>query len=205
MDANTKSLLESLKNAIEVQDKRQMGYLLAKLQDTSEFAVLLPFIQNGNEYQALGFIESWLDDELNASLDKLIEWADENVISADKFPRDKKLLLNLKGLDLSNCGLKTLPDEFANLQRLERLNLWSNNFQKFPKVICALKSLKELDLHSCKLSSLPDEFANLQSLEKLRLCCNNFQEFPKVINSLKNLTQRDITEADLVNFLGTFY
>ena len=81
--------------------------------------------------------------------DKLIAWADECEISPKYFPRDKKALENLKELDLSKCGLNSLPDEFINLQNLEKLDLKDNKFQEFPKlvdILARLKNLKECDM-----------------------------------------------------------
>ena len=42
--------------------------------------------------------------------------------------------------------MNSLPDEFVNLQNLEKLNLWGNEFKEFPKVINKLKNLKECDI-----------------------------------------------------------
>ena len=70
--------------------------------------------------------------------DKLIAWADECEISPEYFPRDKKALENLKELDLSFCSLD-LPNELANLQKLEKLSLYGNNFKEFPSILRKLK------------------------------------------------------------------
>ena len=95
-----------------------------------------------------------------------------------------------------SCGLNSLPNEFANLQSLESLDLSQNEFQEFPKALCELKNLKGLVLSWCGLKSLPDEFANLQSLEKLNLARNKFQEFPEIINKLKNLKEYYTNDID---------
>ena len=88
--------------------------------------------------------ECEVDDECFA---RLVKWADDNKIAADNFPREKERLIKLKELDLlSGYDLKSLPDEFANLQSLEKLNLVCNKFQEFPKVINELKNLKECNV-----------------------------------------------------------
>ena len=122
-------------------------------------------------------------------------------LSVNDFYEFPKVICKLKNLkELVCCGicdvecyyyqrLKSLPDEFANLQRLERLNLKCNPFQEFPKAVCKLKNLKELNLKLCDLKSLPDEFANLQNLERLDLSENNFYELPKIVCKLKNLKE----------------
>ena len=147
-----------------------------------------------SKYECLVDCECF-DDE--SWVDRLIKWADENNISVYNFPQDREEIENLKELDLSDCGLESLPDEFANLQSHEKLYLWSNKFKEFPKAICKLKNLKELDLSDYGLETLPDEFANLQSLKKLNLSKNYFKEFPKALCGLKNLKELDLSDYGL--------
>lgn len=199
-----KGQLGVLKVALQTQDEALIKYQLSKLKVASELSELCLLVEKGANAQALMMIDVLLafkvseecevDDECFA---RLVKWADDNKIAADNFPREKERLIKLKELDLlSGCDLKSLPDEFANLQSLEKLNLVCNKFQEFPKALCKLKNLKELILWNCDLEYLPDEFVNLQNLEKLNLWGNKFKEFPKVINKLKNLKECDIKETD---------
>lgn len=115
-----------------------------------------------------------------------------------KFPKAICELYNLKRLDLEDCKLGDLPNEFLNLTKLEILDvsgsyLSDKNLEK----ICKLSNLKELDLNACNLKSLPNEIANLQKLEKLVLDCSTkwkmgdgyYENFPKVIFKLKILKE----------------
>ena len=149
-----KGQLGVLKVALQTQDEALIKYQLSKLKVASELSELCLLVEKGANVQALMMIDVLLafkvsekcefDDECFA---RLVKWADDNKLAADDFPREKERLIKLKELDLlSGCDLKSLPDEFANLQSLEKLNLWGNEFKEFPKVINKLKNLKECDI-----------------------------------------------------------
>lgn len=149
-----KGQLGVLKVALQTQDEALIKYQLNKLKVASELSELCLLVEKGANAQALMMIDVLLafkvseecevDDECFA---RLVKWADDNKIAADNFPREKERLIKLKELDLlSGCDLKSLPDEFANLQSLEKLNLVCNKFQEFPKVINELKNLKECNV-----------------------------------------------------------
>ena len=176
-----KKQLEVLKIAIQTQDETLIAHQLAKF-DLSELTNLVQTDRVG----ALAHIDAMLLQGDDSVFDKLIEWANEREISPSKFPRDKDALKALKELNLSNCDLKTLPQELVYLQGLEELNVSKNKFQGVvPRVICELKNLKTLILGGCGLNDLPDEFAKLQGLERLELWGNKFEKVPKALSSLK--------------------
>ncbi|XP_058737043.1 probable disease resistance protein At4g19530 [Vicia villosa] len=59
-------------------------------------------------------------------------------------------------LDLSFCGITTIPDDIGGLRCLERLNLQGNNFNKLPS-LRSLRRLSYLNLSHChKLQSFPE-------------------------------------------------
>ena len=148
--------------------------------------------------RALAHIDAMLLQGDDSVFDKLIEWANEREISPSKFPRDKDALKALKELNLSNCDLKTLPQEPVCLQGLEELNVSKNKFQGVvPRVICELKNLKMLSLNNSGLNDLPDEFANLQGLESLTLENNGLYEFPKALCQLTSLKKLDLLRCGL--------
>lgn len=148
-----KGQLGVLKVALQTQDEALIKYQLSKLKVASELSELCALVEKGANAQALAMIDELLafkvseecefDDECFA---RLVKWADDNRISLDRFPREKERLKNLKELILNGCDLKSLPDEFTNLQSLEKLNLVCNKFQEFPKVINELKNLKECNV-----------------------------------------------------------
>lgn len=174
-----------LKIAIQTQDETLIAHQLAKF-DLSELTNLV----QTDRVRALAHIDAMLLQGDDSVFDKLIEWANERELSPSKFPRDKDALKALKELNLSDCGLKTLPQELVCLQGLEELNVSKNKFQGVvPRVICELKNLKTLILGGCGLNDLPDEFAKLQGLERLELWRNTFQKAPKALCELKNLKE----------------
>ena len=177
-----KGQLGVLKVALQTQDETLIKYQLGKLKVASELSELCSLVEKGANAQALMMIDVLLafkasekyevDDECFA---RLVGWVYGNKIPPFRFfPRERKSLTTLKELNLKSCHLKSLSDELANLQSLEKLNLDYNKFKEFPKALCGLNNLKELHLNSCGLEYLPDEFANLQSLEKLFLYENKF-------------------------------
>lgn len=182
-----------LKIAIQTQDETLIAHQLAKF-DLSELTNLV----QTDRVMALAHINAMLLQGDDSVFDKLIEWANERKISPSKFPRDKDALKALKELNLSNCSLKTLPQELVCLQGLESLHLGSNKFQGVvPRVICELKNLKTLILGECGLNDLPDEFAKLQGLESLTLVNNGLYEFPKALCQLTSLKKLDLLRCGL--------
>lgn len=103
-----------LKIAIQTQDETLIAHQLAKF-DLSELTNLV----QTDRVRALAHIDAMLLQGDDSVFDKLIEWANEREISPSKFPRDKDTLKALKELNLSDCGLKTLPQELVCLQGLE--------------------------------------------------------------------------------------
>jgi len=54
-----------------------------------------------------------------------------------------------------NCNqndLDALPPQIGNLENLQILDLWSNNFQEYPTTLGGLKSLKVLDLRVIEIN-----------------------------------------------------
>ncbi|KAK7313766.1 hypothetical protein VNO77_38964 [Canavalia gladiata] len=75
----------------------------------------------------------------------------------------------LRALDLSNSGLKLVPNSIGNMKHLRYLNLNGNTeLQALPESICRLHSLETLKLSGCiKISTFPRNFPYLVSLRYL--------------------------------------
>ena len=56
------------------------------------------------------------------------------------------ILLRIRTLNLSNLGLRVIPDEIGNLGQLKHLKLDNNHLTSLPVSIGTLKRLKELNL-----------------------------------------------------------
>ena len=117
-------------------------------------------------------------------------------------------LKQLKKLDLSFLGLKTLPYEIAYFHNLEELNLAGNNLHELPSEIYTLKNLKVLNLGDIisggnKLQYLSKDIEKLTNLEELRLVWNDdLIQLPKEILKLENLdfislSQKAILDTDI--------
>lgn len=115
----------------------------------------------------------------------------------DEFPMVICRLVNIKSLCCSNCRLTYLPNEFANLKKLDQLWLSHNKFDDFSQIVSVLyelPSLRELYLRNCRLEYLPDNFANLQKLKCLSLRENKFKEFPQILFKLPRLRRLYISD-----------
>ena len=100
-------------------------------------------------------------------IDRLWEWAEENDISEEKLPRDKKKLLELKKLYLDEIPITELPKEIGNLSNLTELSLYCNQITELPKEVGNLIQLEYLYLHDVII--LPDTIINLKNIKSLTL------------------------------------
>ena len=114
-------------------------------------------------------------------------------------------------LDLSDCGLTTIPAQVLQMSNLKRLILGRyykkeddfrhrNYISSLPGKINRLNHLQYLDLTGNALTTLPDEFSTLNSLQSLNLSQNQLRKVPKVLYKLKfNLKSLDLS----YNYLKT--
>ena len=91
-------------------------------------------------------------------------------------PAGISCLKKLEYLDLSWCGLSSLPKELGELSRLTKLDLGGNitlgftpEDEAFPAELGNMASLRKLDLHQCHLRTVPAFVGELKSLEVLDL------------------------------------
>ncbi|KAK9930265.1 hypothetical protein M0R45_027308 [Rubus argutus] len=81
-------------------------------------------------------------------------------------------------LDLSNNELKVIPDTIAGLEKLEELNLSTNLLKSLPDTIGLLQNLKLLTVSGNKLTALPDSICHCRSLVELDVSFNNLAYLP---------------------------
>jgi len=85
-------------------------------------------------------------------------------------------LTSLNFLEISKCGLQTLPPEVSHLTNLYNLVLHGNRLQVVPDGIGYLRLLKYLDLSSNELESLPSSFGSLRDIQTLNVSKNQLTE-----------------------------
>ncbi len=126
------------------------------------------------------------------------------------FPREiLDLAESLEVLDLSNNGLKSLPDDFDRLKKLKILFLSQNKFEIFPAVLenCAALSmvgfkanrirlipehslpplLRWLILTDNAIETLPTSIGHCDRLQKLMLAGNQLRSLPEEMKNCRNL------------------
>ncbi|PAA86714.1 hypothetical protein BOX15_Mlig005145g1 [Macrostomum lignano] len=111
-------------------------------------------------------------------------------LSQNKLTEYPKQLCNCHFLSISNCShnlLKSLPDEFDQLQNLLQLDLSYNCLTVLPKALCRLQKLQVLIICNNKLSSLPDDCGDLVSLVVLDASNNKIQSASARLVNLKAL------------------
>ncbi|MHA1274487.1 MAG: leucine-rich repeat domain-containing protein [Promethearchaeota archaeon] len=91
------------------------------------------------------------------------------------------------GIDLHNCGLRTLPEAIGNLKSLVNLDLRWNQLTTLPESIGKLKSLQKLDLSYNQLMTLLESIGDLSSLKELYLRSNQLRALPGSILNLSSL------------------
>jgi Leucine-rich repeat (LRR) protein len=96
---------------------------------------------------------------------------------------------NLTKLEIINCDMPQLPDNFGDLSFLRFITLKKNNLSSLPNSIGNLKDLLTLDLEENNLDSLPSNFGKLENLGSLNLTKNPFYDLPSCIQDLSNLRE----------------
>ena len=75
-----------------------------------------------------------------------------------------KLFINLRRLDLSRCGLTTIPEEVWELTQLEYLYVNNNDICEISPKIKNLTNLKVFDCQKNNLTTFPVEICQLTKL-----------------------------------------
>ncbi|MDE5124397.1 MAG: leucine-rich repeat domain-containing protein, partial [Trichodesmium sp. St19_bin1] len=103
-----------------------------------------------------------------------------------------------KKLDLSNQGLRSIPESVFEDRDLTSLDLSMNQLRTIPKSISQLSNLTELDLSMNQLRTIPKSISQLSNLKELNLSGNQLITIPESISQLSNLTVLDLSMNELI-------
>ncbi|KAH8922757.1 L domain-like protein [Atractiella rhizophila] len=105
-----------------------------------------------------------------------------------------QLCINLHELNLSQNGMKRIPQGIKFATGLTRLDVSNNNLSELDHVqLYELKELRTLKLHNNNLRDLPKYFVRLEGLKFINLSNNRFETFPPVLCEMINLVELDIS------------
>jgi Leucine-rich repeat (LRR) protein len=112
----------------------------------------------------------------------------------------------IKLLDLSNCGLTSIPKELSLFENVEELNLSENDLQNTDlSILSKLNKLKSISFQSCKLRDFPIVVLGLKGLNKLNIFGNRIKQLPEQLYELNGLTELEVGANDLVSISSNIY
>ena len=150
--------------------------------------------------KAKQYTKQMLDDyvKLKKPVNKVFDWLiDQNIWIVDD-PID---LLVASKLDISDKGLKYLPNEFRHL-KTKILDLSGNDFSdsKGLEPLCYMNCLHTLLLSGCRLSDFPKEFNQHIEFNQIYLDNNNLTDIPKGVYTLDYIDYLDISNNPIKQF-----
>lgn len=97
-------------------------------------------------------------------------------------------------IDFESQGLAYLPNEMAELTKLESVNLLGNNIDTFPPMLAQMKNIFYLSLCSNKMKYIGPEIGEMTNMRVLIINKNHLRRLPKEIGNLTNLMYLDVGE-----------
>lgn len=152
-------------------------------------------------------------------MDVLFEWADNLGLEELRwepqprnrdggfwvgFPRSKKKLIKLQGLNINGVGATEVPKEVGNLKSLKKIWCCDNRISELPKELFFIAGLEEIRASGNNIKKLPDEVGFLQNLIIIDLEKNNLQYVSENISKLRRLERLDIRDQPHpLGYVGT--
>lgn len=145
-------------------------------------------------------------------MEVLLEWADQLGLEELRweqqprnrdggfwvgFPRNRKKLASLQGLNINNTGATEIPKEIVNLKNLKKLWCCNNKILELPEEIFSIVGLEEIRASGNLISKLPDEVGSLKNLVILDLEGNNLQYVSENVVKLKQLQRLDLRDQPI--------
>ncbi|XP_054807697.1 plant intracellular Ras-group-related LRR protein 1-like [Prosopis cineraria] len=97
----------------------------------------------------------------------------------------------IERIDLSNRGLRLLPEAFWRISGLVVLDVSNNQLTAIPDAVAGLQNLEELNVSTNHLETLPDSIGLLQKLKILNVSGNKLSAFPDSISQCRSLVELD--------------
>ena len=124
----------------------------------------------------------FLSSLLFSQIDSVYAHTYSSLIEALKNPDD------VLGLNLTNQGLTSLPEEIGVFKNLISLQANFNHLKTVPESIGKLTKLKELYLNGNSIETLPNSIGNLKNLSLLCLDYNRLTALPDGILQINKMT-----------------
>ncbi|MES2772658.1 MAG: leucine-rich repeat domain-containing protein [Bacteroidota bacterium] len=103
-----------------------------------------------------------------------------------------------KFLDLSDCGLTSIPKELIYFENLEELDLSRNNFENADLgLLASFRKLKSISFQNCQLKTFPEVVLSLRELEILNVFGNKIKQLPEGLYELNRLSELGVGENEL--------
>jgi Leucine-rich repeat (LRR) protein len=153
-------------------------------------------------------VSNWAGVTKNGQTGKIIQidiWEEDLSVSfkTDSLPScisSLQHLDSLTGLGFHQFGLKYLPENISDFEKLELLSFGYNEFTEIPSSLGKLKNLQSLFIGDNQLTDLPDDLSSLTNLTYLILSSNKtLTKFPNVVTKLTALTKLDIGYTSITN------
>ncbi|MGK0547429.1 leucine-rich repeat domain-containing protein [Halomonas cupida] len=120
------------------------------------------------------------------------------------FPRSRKKLIKLQGLNINGVGATEVPKEVGNLKGLKKIWCCDNRISELPKELFFIAGLEEIRASGNNIKKLPDEVGLLQNLIILDLEKNNLQYVSENISKLRRLERLDVRDQPHpLGYVGT--
>ncbi|KNC56380.1 uncharacterized protein AMSG_02350 [Thecamonas trahens ATCC 50062] len=113
-------------------------------------------------------------------------------------------LVELKELNVSHCGFRSLPAGIGALTALHTLDVRHSRLQTLPAEIGGLCSLLALRVAHCGLAVLPDVFGSFTVMTSLEVQGNHLASLPGSIVALEKLRTLDVSSNQLYSFPAGF-
>lgn len=130
-----------------------------------------------------------------------------NDFEGDKFLSRLELMKSLEWLTICRTKLNWIPEDFAHLEALEKLDLSHNQLASLHGELICLKKLKFLSCRHNNIhgSDIPDDLFNISTLSILDLSHNNLTVIPRNLGNCKSLAVLNLSHNNIRNLSESLF